>query len=237
MIVSRKVLGCDKGLSVAFIGQDGAGKTTITEHICKWLNWKIEAHKFYLGSGDHYHSIYKILKHLFNGKNSFSKKMWAILNVLDLCLLSKHNKRIIDRANKYISKGGIAIFDRYPQIQFPGINDGPKIRVTYLEKTHNSILKMIIGHCAAVEEKNINYTSSKKPDIVIKLLLSPEESIKRKPSENIDDIRNKHKIIKSLLFNNSMVYEIDAEMDFNEELRLIKSIIWTGILNKNESAV
>jgi len=159
-----------------------------------------------------------------------------LLNIVDLAVLSGHNRKIVKNANKYAFKGGIALFDRYPQIQFHGINDGPKIRTNYVDKTKSIILKKVINIFANIEERNINLVAMHNPDIIIKLLLSPEESIRRKPNEDIDNIREKHDIIKSLTFPNSKVYEINAEMDYEEELLQIKNIIWTEIVEKHNGS-
>ena len=83
---------------------------------------------------------------------------------------------------------------------------------------------------AKAEERNIKKIVEHQPDVVIKLLLPPEESIRRKPQENLDAVREKHEIVKSLKFVNSDVYTIDATMPFEEELVLIKNIIWQHIL-------
>lgn len=229
----HKSLGYKFGLSIAFIGQDGAGKSTITEHICKWLNWKIEARKFYLGSGDHYHSIFKTIKKVLNCNNHFAKVIWSLLNILDLAYLSIHNRRIVINAHKYTIKGGIALFDRYPQNQVSGINDGPKIRTNYSNKIKNRFLKGIINTLAKVEEKNISIMLDYSPDVVIKLILPPEESIKRKPEENLKNVIEKHDIIKKLVFPNSKIYNIDATMHYDDEILLIKNIIWTEIQTKS----
>lgn len=235
MTFNYKSLGRSKGFSVAFIGQDGAGKSTVSEQICEWLNWKIEARKFYLGSGDHYHSVFKMLKTLFERENAVSKVVWATLNILDLVALSRHNKKIVFKAYRYINNGGIALFDRYPQNQFYGINDGPKIRECYYSKSNNGIIKKIVLFFAGVEEKNIRKIVQFNPDVVIKLVLSPEESIQRKPEENIDNVRIKHEIINSIKFSKSKVYTIDATMPYDEEMVKIKNIIWSEIDEKSKS--
>ena len=68
------------------------------------------------------------------------------------------------------------------------------------------------------------------PDMVIKLLLPPEESIRRKPRENMDVIKRKHQIIKTLMFDGSETYTIDATKEYDKELLEIKSIIWTHLI-------
>ena len=68
------------------------------------------------------------------------------------------------------------------------------------------------------------------PTLVFKLLLPPEESIRRKPFEDIQDVTRKHQIVRNLAFPNSTVYEIDATQDYQQELIEIKNKIWLELL-------
>ena len=71
------------------------------------------------------------------------------------------------------------------------------------------------------------------PDIVFKLLISPEESVKRKPENKIDMMIKKHNVIKKLSFPTSDVIEIDASMIYEEEIVMIKQIIWHKLISNN----
>lgn len=237
MYIEKKVLKDNKrGLIICFIGQDGAGKSTVSNDILTWLRWKIEAKKFYLGSGDHYHSWKKnVIKKLSEGsKNPLKKALTGILSVWDSVSLAHHVYKTILFANKYANNGGIAIFDRYPQIQYNGINDGPKIRCNVLPRIPGFLAKSIVKLFAQREEKYLLKASSYSPDIVFKLSLSVEESMRRKPEEVIENVQKKHDIIKSLEFNTSTVYEINAEQDYQQELLSIKNIIWKHLQNNTE---
>lgn len=233
-VILKKTPVSNCGLTIAFLGQDGAGKSTITEDIEKWLRWKMDAKRFYLGSGDHFNPWEKKLQKLL--KNDF-----VIFNVLRAWLvcsiyvkLSSSVLKNICKAEGFANKGGIALYDRYPQTHFPGINDGPKIRSKLLPKTTNHILKMILKLLANCEEANLRKAEKHIPNIVIKLMLSPEESVRRKPENDIKVIQTKHEVIKSLYFKGAKVYEVDAEQDYSEELRNIKGIIWSYLIEKQK---
>lgn len=226
-IISRKVPENGKGIMVAFIGQDGAGKSTATSDIEKWLTWKIEAKKFYLGSGEHYHSWQKrIHDKLPKQKNSITAPISAWLTLSDYVALAKSTLKTIRRASTYAEKGGIVIFDRYPQITYAGINDGPKIRTNYLPKIHNSLVKAYALWCANREEKFLKNAVAVNPDVVIKLVLPPEESIRRKPEESLEMVSRKHKIIIDLHFAGAEVFTVDATEDYAEEIKRIKRLLW-----------
>lgn len=218
------------GKVITFIGQDGSGKSTVSIEIEKWLTWKMEAKRFYLGSGEHYYSWQKTIRNrLPDKKNKFTKALSGWLALSDYVKLSKRTLKTMKKSQIYVRKGGFAIFDRYPQVKYSGINDGPKIREFYLPKIKNKFLRKYALICAGKEEKYLKLSTSYSPDIVFKLMLSPEESVKRKPKENLNVVQRKHMIIKEWEFPESMVYNIDAMNDYEKELIEIKTLIWDNI--------
>ena len=155
-LILRKTPLDKKGMTIAFLGQDGSGKSTITIDLVKWLRWKMEAKRFYLGSGEHYMPWEKGVLIKLRGKRSFFTriiKFWLPLSIY--MKLSKNVLKTILRARRYADNGGIALFDRYPQTIVYGINDGPKIRELYAQKVHNTFLRDIILLFAKIEEKNL----------------------------------------------------------------------------------
>lgn len=226
----RKIIWSGKGLSIAFLGQDGSGKSTVTNDIRKWLTWKFETHTFYFGSGDQYNTWAKSLNTKIKGNTFVKKIIKKILTIYIYARWGGYITKLNKKALKYISKGGIAIYDRFPQMQYLGINDGPKIRTNVLNKTNTKILRPLIEYFCRKEENAITSVTKTPPSIVIKLLLSPEESIRRKPFEKYENVKQKHEIIKNLKFDKSSVYEIDATQKYDIELITIKSIIWNHLL-------
>ena len=218
-------------MTIAFIGQDGAGKSTVTQHINEWLSWKLNAKRLYLGSGDHYMSWQKkLLKKLSKKKAGLPINILrGLLSISNHIRIAKKTHKTLRNAKKMTENGGIALFDRYPQLAHHGINDGPKIRHSLTKNLSNPIMRFFILRGAAKEESLLKKAIQYTPDIVIKLILSPEESIRRKPEENLELVRRKHEIIKELTFEGAQIYTIDATMDFEEEIRTIKSIIWDNL--------
>jgi len=219
------------GMMIAFIGQDGSGKSTVTNEIVEWLTWKLDANKFYLGSGEHFHSWQKYLK-----KRIDNKKMYKIVSVFSALLtLSNHisvarkTYKLIRKGKRYALRGGIAIFDRYPQTKHFGINDGPKIRYNYADRVSNLLLRKIILYCAGVEENYLIRAERTVPGLVFKMILPPEISIKRKPEEYFESIKRKHEIVKRMSFAQSKVYFIDATNEYSKEIKEIKELIWDNL--------
>lgn len=227
-LITKKVSAAEKGLSIAFLGQDGAGKTTVTKNLIKWWNWKLDVRYVYFGSGENYTSWKKRLSRKIPS-NKFFKFIKAALAILDLRDVQRNAYKNIKNIQRYIEKGGVAIYDRYPQNKYPGISDGPKIRLFLKKNIGISSLNRILIPFAKSEEKYISKILTYTPDVVFKLVLPPEESIRRKPQDNLETITRKHEIIKSLEFENSDVYTIDATMPFEDEMIMIKKIIWQHI--------
>lgn len=227
-IPQRKTL--PRGSVIAFLGQDGSGKSTVTTEIEKWLSWKLEVAHFYLGSGEEYYNPWRrrLIKRLNKSNSIISQIISPWLYFSDLLAASRYVLKTVRTAHRYANKGGTALLDRFPQVQYPGINDGPKIRAELLDRVPNAF-KWIAQIYAKREELNLEKAVQLAPDVVIKLMLSPEESLRRKPFENKEMVEKKHDIIKSLTFNGSQVEIVDAEQDYNQEILQIKSIVWNEI--------
>lgn len=253
-VLTRKVANPRGGFSVAFIGQDGSGKSTVTEEIKKWLNWKIEANRFYLGSGEHYNSLLKriishgvSIKHKHDcvstspGVNSIPQKkrkkgirsfISTVLVSWNMLRIAKRAYRVLLAAEKYKRRGGIPLYDRFPQIQFEGIYDGPRI-ANYYKKTGLDFY--LVRLIARREYSLFRKIQQWQPEVVFKLILPPEESIRRKPIENLDNVIQKHRVTQELVFPDSRVFTVDATQDYNNEILFIKRQIWESVSLSSES--
>lgn len=248
--INRKTFP-NRHLSICLLGQDGSGKSTITLELCKWLNWKVEAHRFYLGSGEHYKSLTKWLgskmSRLKGQKNNQPSKdkevhsqhkeirrsnnlkssIGALLVSWNHLGIARRAYKEVRRADRYMKTGGIPLFDRFPQAQFEGIYDGPKIN-HYCQQ--RGISFGIVKWMARQEQQYIERIQDFQPRLVFKLMLSPEESIRRKPFESLESVTVKHEITQQLQFQNSIVYTIDATQDYQQEIIFIKNQIWKAII-------
>lgn len=238
-----------KGPSIALIGADGSGKSTVTTELEKWLSKKLDCRRYYLGSGDHYNPVDKrIIKrmigtinysrslnkhHTFNsGKNEQNqtqkhnqkkhlRNCFSYINAFYLYRISVHSLKQLKKSNRFAERGGICLFDRYPQNQFSGINDGPKIR-----KSYGYVKSLIINRLMHWEEENIKRCVKIGPELVIKLIISPEVAIRRKPDHDILELEKKADIVSQLSFENAVVHNVDANQKYEEELKVIKKLIW-----------
>lgn len=246
----------EQGLSICFLGSDGCGKSTVSQEIEKWLTWKIEAKRFYLGSGDHYHSILKLLmakaqgtkKHLTPANESaapthsgekqekpvkvgFKRRLlrWGydIVSSTYCRNIAVRAYKEVKKASRYVKHGGIALFDRFPQNQFRGLYDGPKVRVRCFRDGRAGVYVRLM---AWSEERAIAKTQNYQPNLMFKLHLPPEESIRRKPDHTLEEVAPKAAITPKLVFANSKVHDIDATQEYASELLEIKRLIWNEVV-------
>ena len=232
------------GLIIAFVGTDGAGKSTVTKEIHGWISKKVESKLFYMGIGDGkttiFNSIMKkankistknednninitnylsILKH----PKLFIKKFIKMKTILNV---EKNNVKKLRKMNIYRLNGGICILDRYPQIESSGQNDGPKMGLYkhYFENKH--FYKKFVKK----EQKYLSIIKEIKPDIVFRLNISPEMTLKRKDEiKDVNWAKEKIEQLKSITFQGANIYEINTEQPYENELLEIKTIIWRNL--------
>ena len=166
---------------------------------------------------------------LHNNKGLVARLVCKWLPFQVLLQRSKDTVKALSSAKKYINKGGIAVFDRFPQNKIAGINDGPKIRQLLIPLVNEKFLRRIASLYARKEEHNIEKAVQFVPDIVFKLCITVEETMRRKPSENLESVKEKHEIVNEMSFPDSKVFEINAAKDYQQEMIEIKNIIWSNI--------
>ena len=230
LVPRKKVPVSHKGLSIVFVGQDGSGKSVVSNEIRKWLSWKIDTRLYYLGFGEQYKPLSRQMQDkLHNNKGLVARLVCKWLPFQVLLQRSKDTVKALSSAKKYINKGGIAVFDRFPQNKIAGINDGPKIRQLLIPLVNEKFLRRIASLYARKEEHNIEKAVQFVPDIVFKLCITVEETMRRKPSENLESVKEKHEIVNEMSFPDSKVFEINAAKDYQQEMIEIKNIIWSNI--------
>lgn len=239
-----KKTGLSSGMIISFVGVDGSGKSTTTKEIQNWLQKKIECHRFYMGEGDGKSSkLISIFKKIRVADKSFSKlqnshskeeeiKENKILNIklikkylraIMILLIEKRNYKNLIKMNKYRYNGGISLLDRYPQIELPNRNDGIKLPEVFAKMKKNNFIKYLL----IKEKKYLSIVESIKPDIIFRLHITADESMKRKPEQiDIGEFQKKINDLESITFQNAKIIEIDASQPYEIELLEIKKNIW-----------
>lgn len=240
------------GLIIAFVGVDGAGKSTMTKEINAWMSKKIECTRFYMGTGDGKTTLYaaflKKVRKLLGTKSSVGVapdlvagtkkisfaaspftyiKKWLMVTLIYDVEKSNYNKII--KMYRYKLNGGISLLDRYPQIEEIGQNDGPKIPF-YEELLGTNV---ILRYLKAKEMEKLGVVKEIKPDIIFRLNISPNVALQRKNESNDERVKkfltNKIESLQKLHFQGALIIDIDAEQPYEQELLEVKRILWRYI--------
>lgn len=231
------------GITVAFLGADGAGKSTVTATIADWLAREIAVVTTYGGSG--------------KGSASFSRRMMqragalrrrliggappparptsvapagasnsppSLARLIWILALSRERRRRARAARRAKGLGMIVISDRFPQSQFPDGNDGP--RLTRWRERGSWVARLVARH----ENETFRLVDLSPPDLVVKLHVRPETAAARKSETPAEQIRSGIAVIRGLQFPpTTRVVDVDGEQPLAQVVLLAKRAVWETI--------
>jgi thymidylate kinase len=235
------------GALVVFIGADGSGKSTLTKELVSFFSWKLDTLHVYMGAGQG--SISYVRRILLNLRKIVETKIrlrfesvsqqgndsnsnlhgkrtgiiYIIAKILWAVLISWEKQKKLKKAWMSRNQGILVICDRYPQAQIMGFNDGPLLNEFYNHK--NSFLRLI----SRWEMRPYEWAHGTPPDIVVRLNVEPETSIKRDPDLSPEYVKRRIKAVNSFQFKHAPLVEIDANKPFDEVLHEAKNRIWEYI--------
>jgi len=232
---SRKMKLAGGGRTLAFIGADGAGKSTMCQRITDWLSWKLDVRLYYLGSKQpswRSKLLYLLFRAARRGQRAVASRLgqgsllsrWLV-QLRQILRYSHHLSIGRDRLRRYResrSKAATAvvIYDRYP---LATLLDGPKI---YLNGHANRV-----GRVFAAAEQGI-YRQISPPRHYLLLNVSPEVSLQRKPDHDPTAVTAKAQFLTQFAAemegNDAKVnlLTINADLPFAEVEHQLKTAVW-----------
>lgn len=237
-----------QGIVVAFLGSDGAGKSTVAKAIQAGWQHKIDIPLFYMGHGDgqNHIGVWFAKRVLAAGRRvkALIKKGRAdgdapkphqaddrqvyTPNPLLALASALAKKSLLRKIIRLRNAGYIVICDRWPQSQYPGMNDGPML--------HNSLnhANPVIRALSLWEKRQYEAMDRfLKPDLCLKLIASLDVALERKPENAAleDMIAEKIETIKKLVIasdQNDCV--INADQKLEDVLQEVRKKIFTQLL-------
>ena len=235
------------GATIALVGADGSGKSTVAADVARWLGWKLDARVHYLGSKapspptNWFYLGFRALRRSHRavshrlGNDSPAARLIGALRDLALALhhvsVSRDRGRRHARAQRRVRAGGIAVFDRYPLTCLGDraehrLLDGPLIA---------AVLGPRPGWCtralATVEARH--YRRFGLPDHLVLLDVDPLVAAHRKPDHHFDVIRSKARAAAELAAlaeaAGADVVRIDANQPLDRVLLDVKARLWDGL--------
>jgi hypothetical protein len=235
---NRKMTLGSGGKTIALIGADGSGKSSMSGALVKWLSWKLDVRLYYLGSkqpsllSKTIYYLFRIARrghrsssHVFGETNPITRILENLRNTL---LYSHHLSTGHDRYRRYragckhASKGSIVIYDRYP-LEAP--LDGPRIQSVKLNE-NGPIHRVFFRH-----EEQL-YERIRPPDFCLVLNVSPEVSTNRKPDHNPEVVAAKCRFVNELGTpdenkNGWNFIHINADLPYEDVSHQIKTTAWS----------
>lgn len=173
------------GKLVVFVGTDGAGKTSRIAAATNTFSKQINAKSIFLGNGSsgagHFRKLifsiygrrrYTSSLHKVEGSSSVLKSMlihlWQLVCLLEREKFLKH--MLIARG-----AGSLVLVDRWPEYNLQ-ITDGPRLA----NRTASNFLERYVQQR---EKQFFDKISHIRPDLFIKLIITPEVALYRKPNE------------------------------------------------------
>jgi thymidylate kinase len=234
------------GLTLALIGADGAGKSTLCKALTKWLSWKLDTQVYYLGSklpsgrSRLLYSVYRVFRRLHQALASVSSEKNFICRpfagLRDVFLYWHHLSLAQDRHERYLTglkksmAGSLVIFDRYPLESLDpqigvGHMDGSKI-AAMLGKDSGAVARFL-----ARTERAL-YDRIRPPDYLAILNVSPEVSLQRKPDHKQDVVEAKSLLIRQMTAlaesesRGLQRIHLNADLPFEEVFQQLKRNVW-----------
>lgn len=200
------------GITLALIGADGAGKSTLANLLAHWLSWKVDTHVYYLGSkrpsrrSRWLYLLFRAFRRSHTmlsrwlGEQSWPSQRLATLRDLLLCLhtlsLGRDRYQTYLAGQKRAAAGSFIIYDRFPLSAIdpqaaPHLLDGPQIAWRMAGKSHPWLKRL------QQAEEHL-YRQMRAPDHVVILEVSPAVSLERKPDHKPEAIEAKSQALRSL---------------------------------------
>lgn len=212
------------------MGCDGSGKSTLTEELFDILKPSRRVYRGYLGlgSGNIRLQILKIpvignfLERFVTKRADRSKdpkdKIPGLPTALTLYLFTLLRRRRFRRAMRRRAQGYIVLTDRYPQTEVAGIYDGPLLLSARAEGR-------IIAWLAERERRQFEEMVAVLPDLVIKLHITLETALSRKPDHIAASLERKIEITDGLAFGGANIVDVDANQPYEQVLAEIKMAV------------
>ncbi|MXP25414.1 nucleoside triphosphate hydrolase [Altererythrobacter indicus] len=223
---------------IAVVGCDGSGKSTVTEELKKWLSTQGPTQICHLGkqSGNIGRRIARLPllgKRLDKSIHSKAQKAqvgdgpkWPEATVI--WLFSMRRVRRFARMMRLRRQGFTIIADRFPQLSTPGPMDGLGLA--------NAKRGGAVALLARKERQSYEAMVANRPDLVLRLNVSLEVALARKPDHRPSSLARKVNDVPKLSFGAAPIVDINADQPLEDVLAQAKAAIADMLAARENSA-
>jgi thymidylate kinase len=222
------------GVTIAIVGVDGSGKSTLVAEIRRWLASEIDVLPYYFGTGDGPPSLlfrpFKAMALLVARRIKVKPKgashgaisdhppgpVYSTLFAIWALAVALEKRQKLISAQRAAARGFVVVADRYPQNEIADFNDGPLLHrlprcPDWLRRFETAVYQL---------------ANRAAPDLVIKLRVGPDAVARREPDMNRTVIRERIAKLSDLTFSSARILSIDATQPIGEVHRIAKLAIW-----------
>lgn len=229
------------GMVVAFVGADGAGKTTVVNEMTRWLSWRLNVRTHYMGSSRPsvptllLKSLTRTTRRVDAGcRRLLGEERWLsrlVAGVHHHLLAVRYVAEGADRYRRFLAgrddadRGYVVIYDRYPLLGVDvgeRVMDGPRVSSLFPAR-----MSRVARHLTQMEA-NL-YASIDSPERLFILHVSPEVSQARKPEHKPASIHAKSRALAGLMQTgtaNGEITHVQADLPLEQVLCEVKTALW-----------
>lgn len=232
---SPRRMTVDGGATIAFVGADGSGKTTLTHELDDSLSSLLETRRYYQGSKEPSplsRGLYVTFRAGRRAHRAASGRLGeahpvarALAAGRDACLHAHYLSIGLDRYRRHragrreAANGAVVIFDRYP---LNAVLDGPQIGVA---GGRNGLL-------ARGEEAL--YRRFSPPDLLVILRVAPDVALGRKPDHQREAVEAKIHYLDALNDEperapGATIRSVDANRPYPDVLAAARQAVWDAL--------
>ncbi|OFX01544.1 MAG: hypothetical protein A3E78_08835 [Alphaproteobacteria bacterium RIFCSPHIGHO2_12_FULL_63_12] len=209
---------------IAIVGADGAGKSRLSEELIAHIGKTRPAEAGYLGEGSSVRrrqiARWPLIGSALQGmlgriadrlRDPDAPIPGEIAARYALHRSKKRHRRFAELLEKR-RRGVVIVTDRYPQIEVPGLHDGPILA--------GRATSPALARLQTEERALYSDMAAHVPTLVIRLQIDVETAMARKPDHDRALIARKVASLMKISFNNAPIFNLDATMNYDEELAL-----------------
>ena len=217
-------MGSDLAPLIAVVGSDGSGKSTLSADLLAHIQKTRAAESGYLGLGSGEQGrrigrwpiigppLHRFLDGIADRLREPGEPIPGYLAARYALNKSKKRRAKFDALIAQRRAGKVIVTDRYPQLEVPGLHDGP---ILAGRATTPRLATMQAEERALYAEM-----AAYKPTLVVRLHVDVDTVMLRKPDHDRALITRKVETVPLLTFNGAQIVDIDATIPYTEELAI-----------------
>jgi thymidylate kinase len=214
------------GRLLALLGADGAGKTTCTTELTRWLGAQFDVRHAHLGRPPRSLTTL-VIGGLLRVQRTLRRRATTegtptVLELLRLVCTARDRYLLFTQMRRFAEAGGIALCERYPVPQ-NRLLVGPEIARLLGHGRDTPLARRLMR----LEQSY--YRRITPPDVIMVLLVEPELAVRRKTDEPADYVRARARVIWETDWTATGAQLLDAGRPLPEVLADLRAFVWSEI--------